>query len=372
MTMLDDALALLSPDPAIIETGRRRQAAIWRDQEPDYLPIIVFGPGAPERERFPSFDLRECYYDREKMLLEQLWGMISLVAGRSDGVPSMRANTGTGTLATVFGCTNTVFADKMPWITSHLSREEADAFEPPDDVGSAGEMPRVLDYMAFFAEKLDGRACVYCADTQSPLDLAHLVIGDAIFTEVYDDPAFVHRLLEKCLRVSRDAHRLMKQASGEPLDAGAHSNGLWMENGGIRLCEDSTTLFRGDMVDEFAAPYADRLAADFSGAWVHFCGGGPDMFRRMLAIPHARGVNFGNPERFDPAEVLPACIEAGKFYYGRFERPDGESLREHFLRLLRALDGRRKGLILTAPQREGDPPGPEIVALWRELQDEIL
>lgn len=369
MSQLDQVLGMLNPDPRVYDSARRRQGAVCRNEETDYLPLLIHAPQRPERKQFPSWNLKECYFDREKMLMEHLWGMISLADAGADGLPSMRCNTGVGTLATIFGCHNSVFEDKMPWITRHQTRKALDAFEPVD-IARKGEMPRVLDYMAWFADKLDGKGWVYCADNQGPLDLAHLAMGDDVFTAVYDDPEFLHRLLDKCVTVSIEALKLMKKAVGEPIESGYHSNGMYMDRGGIRICEDSTTLFRPEMVAEFALPYTERLAAAFGGAWVHFCGGSKVLLEQILSLPSVHGINFGNPERYDPAEFLPACLAAGKYYHGTIGRNGDETLEAYFRRILKALGGRRKGLILSPQIRKDDPPHPEILALWRRLQDQ--
>lgn len=366
MMDVDAVVALLQPDDAILEAGRARQAAMWHDQEADFVPILMGGPGHPEQKGSPAYNLKECYYDRDKMLVSHVWGMIAMC---SDALPSMRCNTGVGTLATVFGCVSSVFEDKMPWITAHPSKEEIADFEPVD-VASRGEMPRVLDYMSYFAGKLGDRGRVYAADNQGPMDLAHLVYGDRIFTDLYDDPAFIHGLLEKCTTVIIDGVKLMKAAVGEPVESGYHSNGLYMENGGVRVCEDTTTLLNAPMVEEFVMPYTQRVLEAFGGGWVHFCGGGKRLLEQLVRIPGVRGMNFGNPERFDPAEVLPLLASRGQFYTGGFPRRPEETLEAYFRRILGCLDGRRKGLILHAGVRQGDLPAPEAVALWRRLQTE--
>ncbi|MBM4048639.1 MAG: hypothetical protein FJ279_26345 [Planctomycetes bacterium] len=367
MNELTHVLGLFEPDRAVVDMGKKRQAAMWWNRDADFVPILLGGPGHPERSRFPKYNLKECYYDRDRMLMEHLWGMIGTSNGRSDAVPSMRCNSGTGTLPTVFGCVSTVFEDKMPWVTTHLSKAAVEAFEPTD-IASKGEMPRVLDYMRYFAEKLNGKAAVYCADHQGPFDVAHLVYGDTIFTDVVDDPAFVHRLLDKCTVAMIEAVKLMKAAVGEPAAAGYHGGNLYMENGGVRICEDTPTLLNATMVDEFVIPYTRRVLAAFGGGWIHYCGGTKRLFDQFVRVPEARGINFGNPERYAPSEILGTCLALGKFYYGSFRREPSESLEAYYRRILGGLNGHRKGLIFVSSLKKDDPPAPQAVELWRKLQ----
>jgi uroporphyrinogen-III decarboxylase len=365
---VDELLEMYQPSPGAVEAGRRRQEIVWQGKEADNLPIILRAPPRPERQKYPTYNLEECYYDADKMLASQLWGMIELADAQSDAVPSLRANTGVGTLATVFGCRNTVFPDKMPWVTTHLTIDEAlDA--PVDDVARRGEMPRVLRYMEYFCERLDGRGLVYCADTQGPLDLAHIVLGNAFFLLLHDAATKMHEMLDKCTRVIIEATRAMKEAVGEPIERGAHSGTMWMGAGGVRVCEDTTTLLSPACVREFAVPYTRRLCAAFGGGWVHFCGDGQHVLDAFLDVPEVKGFNFGNPERFDEQTVLPALQERGKFYFGTWPMRSGEELETYFKRLLGALRGRRSGLILDAPVRPGDGTTAQCIEIWRRLQE---
>ena len=364
MVEVDAVLELYKPDLAAMERGRARQAAIWTGGRTDFVPILVAGPPHPQEASFPHYNLKECYYDRERMLVSHLWGMIGCVRSRSDAVPSMRANTGVGTLATVFGCKNTVFEDKMPWVLEHLTPDEALAADV-SDVEERGEMPRVLEYMKYFHEKLDGRGFVYCADNQGPLDLAHILLGNRFFTALYDEPLKMHELLAKCADVIIGAVKAMKRAVAEPTDGGHHSAALYMAAGGIRICEDTTTLISPEAVREFSVPYTRRVCAEFGGGWVHFCGSGRHVLESYLVCPEVKGFNFGNPEQFDEQQVLPLLAQKGEFYFGSWPRRDGEALEGYFNRILRALGGQARGLIFQPQLRPGEADGA--MDLWQAL-----
>ena len=370
MSEVDEVLALYDPDMSVVERGKMRQDAIWQGKAADSLPILVEATARPEKSKFPDYNLKECYYDREKMLISHLWQMIGYADSRSDAVPSIRANTGVGTVATVFGCTNRVFEDKMPWVTEHLGLEEALAVEV-DNVAARGVMPMVLEYMEYFHEKLDGRGYVYCSDTQGPLDVAHIVRGDGLLTDLRDEPEKVHMLLEKCSQVIIEAVKAMKEVVGEPLDRGYHDGSMYMGAGGVRICEDTTTLLSPRDVREFAVPYTRRVCAAFGGGWVHFCGTGGHVMEALLEAPEVKGFNFGNPELFDDGQVLRTLTGRGKFYMGIWHRSEGESLENYFRKALQPLDGKAIGIILQPVLAEDEQNQPEeVIQLWRRLQQE--
>ena len=61
-------LDLLRMDPAREAQALARQAAVWRGEEPDYLPLLFRAQLPQERTAWPAFTNRECYYDPDKML----------------------------------------------------------------------------------------------------------------------------------------------------------------------------------------------------------------------------------------------------------------------------------------------------------------
>ena len=131
----------------------------------------------------------------------------------------------------------------------------------------------------------------------------------------------------------------MKEVSGEPWDNLYHSNAIYAENMGIRICEDTSVLISPDAINEFAMPYTQRLAQHFGGAWVHYCGRNDKLTDAICQIPEIRGINFGHipghelDHQFE--EDMKRCIDSKKVYFGSWPRLSGESGAEHLSRLHR-------------------------------------
>lgn len=375
MSLLDYVLGLLEPDKEQIETGRRRQAAVWEGVEPDYTPILLPPSRVPERAGYPSYNLKEQFYDPEKMLIEHVWGLIGQSRSPGDAQLAMRANLGTGFVPTTFGLEQLVFEDKMPWLKEHLDKATLQAMTPDEfgeeEIRTRGLVPCALEYIGYFKEKLGNKAYVYLSDTQGPFDIAHLVYGDRLFTDLYDDPEFVHHLMRLSTRAYISVSKVLKDAIGEPMSSGYHGN-IYMGNGGVRCCEDTTTLLSPQAFREFVAPYIREALQPFGGGWVHFCGNGHQFLEELLDIPEVKGINFGNPERYDYEATMDLILERGKFYVGTFPTMPGEGIEAYFRRILQPLKkhGTRKGLIFM-PQQDDSPEWQEpgrIVELWHELQ----
>ncbi len=368
---LDKVLNLLGAEQAPLQS-QARQAAVWRGEKLDYLPLLLAGGSILERKNSPSYNLKEQFFDKEKMLYEQAWAALSTVRAGGDALPSVRANLGTGFLASVFGLEEEVFADKMPWLKEHLKKEEIKklSVEGLNPISEKGLISRAKEYMGFFKERLTGKVAVYLPDTQSPFDLAHLIRGDEIFTDLYDDPDFVHHLMELSTYVYIAATKYLKKVVDEPLNTGYHGNSLSMGNCGVRCCEDTTTLLSPDLVKKFVAPYIKKALSPFEGGWLHFCGKGNHLLDIFLGIPEVKGINFGNPENYDPAKILPKLESKGKIYYGSFPRKEKEGTEEYFVRLLKPLH--KKGtLLLVFNLPEGEEPS-SVLSLWHSVQDKMF
>ncbi len=325
---LEELPKLYNPNMQRIDLARKRQAAVYAGETPDAWPIVFRVALTEEQERIPDGNIKECFYNDELMLCSQLREAARLANSNSDGVPSIRANLGTGICLSLVGLQQMVFPDKMPWLQEHMTREQAGKLKP-EDIKIQGDFARGLEQMKLFKDVMGDLLDVFCMDTQGPFDLAHLLIGDDVFMLMYDDPGLMHHIMEFCLEMGVKAHEWMKEVTGEPLTQVSHSNGLYGENMGIRICEDTTALLRRDTIDEFALPYTSRLAEHFGGAWIHYCGRNDGLTAALCECEHVRAINFGHiPGHVHDhpfADDMELISSKGKVYWGSWPRFPEES-----------------------------------------------
>jgi hypothetical protein len=328
---------LFTADPERIELAKQRQIKLWKGEKPDAWPIGFYGSLTEQQEQIPSGNFQECYYDDELMLCNEFRGACAVANSGSDYVPSMRANLGTGICLSTIGLEQQVFPDKMPWLQDHLNREQVAALKP-EDIQIQGSFERGLRQMEVFKA---ASSCVgaYCMDTQGPFDLAHLILGDDIFLLMYDDPGLLHHLLEFSVEMGIKVHMWMKEVSGEGTGECLHSNGLYAQNMGIRICEDTSTLLRGDGIETFVTPYTARLAEAFDGGWVHYCGRNDALTKAMIECPWIRGIDFGIiPGRLyehDFDTDMELIARNGKIFCSVWTRYEDESGQDYLRRLHR-------------------------------------
>ncbi|MPM38816.1 hypothetical protein SDC9_85446 [bioreactor metagenome] len=325
---------LLDFDEAHLRKNRERQCACWRGEKLSVPVLFIVGELTERQRMIPEYDFKEAFADAAKMLCREARGAGAIANGGGDGVPSIRANLGTGILLACFGMEQAVFPDKMPWLTEHLSKAQISSLTP-DDIRPRGSFARGLAMMRYFKEVMGDAMPVYVMDTQGPFDLAHLMLGDELFIQLYDDPPFVHHLLNLCLELGKKTHRWMKEVIGEPLNA-LHHGQMYSNSFGIRICEDTTVLLNPDHIEEFAMSYSRRLAGEFGGAWVHYCGYHEYLTDAILASPEFKVLNFGlipgHEHEIDFYKNMEKFTQAGKVNYNFWPRFPGESSQEYIAR----------------------------------------
>jgi hypothetical protein len=282
------------------------------------------------------------------MLLSELGEAMTVVNGGYGAVPSVRANMGCGIFPTLLGIKQQLFDDKMPWVQKHLTKEELQRMSP-EDIKIGDEFRSGLEHMKYMTEMLKDTGCmVFPMDLQGAYDTAHIVYGDRIFYDMYDDPDFVHHLLElSCTAIILGMEECLKIISDSDKKI-AHYNSLVMprDKGGIKISEDTSTLLSKEQIEEFVAPYMKNILKYFGGGYIHYCGKNPHLFKVVMDEPLAFGLNLGNPEMHDMEYVLKRCSSMNKIYYGLINKEENIPFEEYFSKYLKASKNNNRSLLL--------------------------
>ena len=243
-----------------IAVAKQRQADIFAGREPDYIPILFAGQ-VPESADLPDFDWARQWHDPAKSLYMQLKELVlPWTAGGSDAVPMVRADTGVINCMSIFGIKYDVPEHTKPVVTGYVDKDTLIDFKLPEDISALGVMPKMIEHMQHHIQALaelglDRFVQVGHCDQQGPFDIAAMVRGHDIFTDMYDDPGFVHNLMQKCSSVYVAVTKLCCQVSGGSSNCGA--SGIWLEHGLARMCGDSDILVSQDLHAEFIRPYQE-------------------------------------------------------------------------------------------------------------------
>jgi hypothetical protein len=349
MNNYEKALEYLIQNKEKHKQSAELQKQLWNGDKPERQPLLLSCNFEGNETIIPDYSTKETHYDSEKMFLSGLKGMLNAAYGGMDAVPSMRANMGCGIFPTLFpGIQQELYEDKMPWIQKHLSKEVLSEMTTAD-LRISDEFKAGLEHMVYMAEKLEDTGCyVFPMDVQGAFDIAHLVYGDAIFYDLYDDPDFVHHILslsceaiflgmEECFKVMPDSNEVI-----------AHYNNLVIPKvkGGVKTSEDTSTLLSKEHIDQFVVPYLNRILTHFGGGYVHYCGYNPHLFEAVMGLSLVNGINLGNPDMHDMEYVLQRCAHENKIYYGNIPKKSDEDLLDYFTRLLNASRKNDKSMLL--------------------------
>lgn len=363
-------------DYAHIDASRKRQCRAWRCEKLDVPLLFIDDRISAKQESIPAYDLQQIFTDKIKMLCREARSACSMGNARSDSVPSIRANLGTGILLSCLGLEQETCSEKMPWLHEHLTKGQISRLSH-DDIKQQGSFARGLEMMRYFKETIGNSIPIYVMDTQGPFDLAHLMMGDDIFLQLYDDPKFVHHLMDICLELGLRTHRWMKEAIGEPMHCLHHRNMIYSDSFGIRICEDTTALLGDEQIREFALPYSKKLASEFGGAWVHYCGYNESLTDAILEQPEFKVLNFGHipghEQEIDFFLNMDKFANAGKINFNWWPKFPDETVEAYIRRLHKFA---RQGIL--APRiyrtkelaKAGFNSAADVLKYWRNLSAE--
>lgn len=349
MTMrIEKLIKIIERKKRIDPQGKKRIARVLENKKVDVLPLIFWRPqniSVPGK----TYDMEEQFYDKEKMLYGHLEEIADCAQNTFDAPLCLRPNFGTVFIPSMFGLKYKVPKDTFAWITSHLSKDEIRGFNFPD-LDKTDLMKRAIEYIQFFKEKLPEWIHVYLPDTIGPFEIAHSVYGDNLFCDIYDDPSFIHYLLELCTDVYIQVTERLKKIIGEEKKNCYHghalSRGIYMRNGGTRISEDSATLISPRHIDKFVIPYDEKALEVFGGGFIHFCGKNDYLLASFLNLDDVRAINLGNPEMYNFDITMQRFVKYRKCYFGLWPKEDSETLEGYIHRIKRATDGGKRGLIL--------------------------
>ena len=166
-------------------------------------------------------------------------------------------------------------------------------------------LQRLTRGMAYCREHGDGVLLACFRGGNGPLDMATGVLGDALFTEFYEDPEHMHQLMEVCWQATLLTFDLQRRYCTELAGGHVIPAGVWLPGNAIgHLSVDASCLISPGLFDEFEKPYLEQITARTGGAFIHLHMLGRHSFANICRVP---GVLVASPAD-DPNQ--PALLDA--------------------------------------------------------------
>lgn len=270
---------------AVEET--RKNYRLFYENPSKARPAILIQPPVPS-----EWSVKERVHDKEKMLVHGLNTVHAHLQVGDDYVPAVRVEFGTGQVAHAYGCGMYEPEDSLPCAKDHImqSIEEAETLKLPGL--RDGWFGRLEEYSEFFRNHLPEGVALQMPDIQGTFNNAHLVRGNDILYDFYDDPDLLKllfaRMTDHLIELTRWTHGLCTpEPDGFFCDWGC----LW--KGGVRISNCSLHMLSTEFYREFIREYDQKVIDAMGMGRIHYCGthdnGLTDSFFEM---PNMTGLDF--------------------------------------------------------------------------------
>ncbi len=225
-----------------------------------------------------------------------------------DRVASVRAQFGTAQIASAFGCPLEHPTDNNPAAKAPAFRDTIELRAAPMPSLEAGILSRVAAFHHRWKKILPAGVRIQHPDIQSPFNTAHLVRGNDILTDFYDDPEAVGILLDRITDFMVDLTATWRGQIGATPGWFDDWGSLW--KGGGRISNCSMHMIRPSLYRSHVLPRDLRLMQSIGGGRIHYCGTHGEVIDAFVSNPHVHGLDV-DPKHHDIhalCERLPARV----------------------------------------------------------------
>lgn len=324
-----------------IEATKNLQKKAFTFQPVDHIPTVINYSLA--EDEWPTFNFEEIFHDQEKMLLNELRQVYLGAKLKDDRLYGIRANYGTGIIASMFGCPTHTFEDSLP-VGTAIPRNEIEKILSngiPDK--NSGLMGKVWDTVAYFQEmllpypKLSQAIGSQCFDIQGPFDNASIIWGSEIYLAILDQPEKICQLMDLISDTIILMVQELRRIDGFSL---VEHDGAWNFLGGVCVRNDSSVNLSGEHYETLVKPFDDKIISKWGG-WIHFCGKAHQWWKKQLDIQGLKGINPYQGEFYNLYEMFETC-EAARIPIVQWTTPVDKKCRERiktgFSRILQVDD----------------------------------
>jgi hypothetical protein len=207
-----------------------------------------------------------------------------------DRVPSTRVSFGTAQIAAAFGCGIFLPPDNLPCAKDHVL----------DDIGKVrhlekpgrgdGWYGKLFRFSEFYLENMPEGVQLQMPDIQSTFNNAHLIRGNDIIFDFYDNPEKLGILLDIVTDYMIDLVPILKPYTTDFDEWFFDWGCLW--KGRARISNCSAHLISPAMYRDFVYERDRRLIESIGGGRVHYCGSYPEVIENFAKIPGLSGFDY--------------------------------------------------------------------------------
>lgn len=277
-----------------IKDLRRRYRKLYETPE-DCQPMIIINTPV----ELPCWEERLA--DPMVMLRAELDSLRPHFEMGDDRVPSVRVQFGTAQPAAAYGCDIYVPPNSLPAAASHVLKRIEDAYDlkvPDTDAGWYGKLHEWTDmWLKVLPEGVE----LQHPDIQSTFNTAHLVRGNDIFMDFYDNPEALDALLANVTEFMIKITRLLKSKISSDTEYFYDWGCMWA--GTARISNCTMQLLSPEFYIDHVMKYDKRFFDEIGGGRVHYCGNSREMVQTFFKLENVSGYDVIVPYESDPLDV---------------------------------------------------------------------
>lgn len=208
----------------------------------------------------------------------------------------------THTIALSLGCKPIFTSEGKEWIEPCISdvSQIKDFIIPDVRNGRTGEILSIIEKMLL---ESNSDTLIRLPDIQSPLGVAELMMGEALYMALLINPEELHELLEKITTFIIKYILEIQKVCGNRLNALCHPQN-WYNEVGYYISDDTNSMVSPEMHIEFSVKYIDRITEKCGPVLYHSCTWTPQYIENMKSVRNKKMINWSVGSSIDPAEII--------------------------------------------------------------------
>lgn len=289
-----------------LEEVIERYKQLYDAHEPGHVMVYAMPP-APYSEPVPPLNKIDLDTQMEEYLDVCLHNfeiaLENTIEICDDLIPTFGPNFGIGDYS-AFIAGEVVFTEDTSWAAPVMkSLEDMNGFSLREDAYWVKMLERALAYLV---KQTASGPIPIIRGFYSPLDLAHSLRGEALFTDFMDSPDQVHQFMNFCADAIIWIASRLRKITGE--NFGGNIAGAWLKPGTICMSEDIACLISPRTYAEFARPYTQKVIDAFGHGQIHTHSLGVRTIPEITKLDRLLGVQISDdpniPRGFDKLDWL--------------------------------------------------------------------
>ncbi|MCP4379756.1 MAG: hypothetical protein GY794_26765 [bacterium] len=224
--------------------------------------------------------------DMHQSLAWQLGALAQSVHYKADVPNFLEPWYGIGTIASSCGIDYVWSEGQSPTVCAPFETLAEALSHHPQPVDQTPIGSHTLQMIEYFVEATKGRLPISLTDTQSPWDIAvMLVSASSILIDVIENPDGVKEMTNRMADLLIDFTRKQLDLLGDTTVWPGHGFASSRVFSGMGMSDDYALVVSPDQYTELIAPITGRVGSQFGGSVFHSCGNWSRWIEAILSIP---------------------------------------------------------------------------------------